>query len=323
MRKFVMFFALALALVSCEEKTREEKKIAKIDIPEVKIERLDREYFAVKTADFPKLKERYKDFFPEGMSNAEWLAKRDQPFLKELQAEVQRVYPDLDTIETNLQELFRHITFYYPKFKVPRVVSLVNDDKLPKAFYTPNMVVIPLSIYLGRNSKYYVNDFPAYECQMYDPTQILPDIVTSFADDKIEKPGATDKTLLAFMVYYGKLYYLMDRLIPEVPDYDKIGYTKLQYQWAQENESVMWSTILQDKLLYNTDPETPRHFINPAPFTRFGLDIDTDSPGRLGRWIGWQIVRSYMENNKDVTLQQLLATDAKTIFEKSKYKPNK
>lgn len=320
MRKFIMFFALSLALVSCEEKTNEEKKIAKINIPEVKVERLDKEYFTVKAADFHKLKQRYKDFFPDNTSDAEWLAQREVPFMKELHAEVQRVYPDLDTIETNLHDLFKHIKFYYPKFKVPRVVSMVNPDK-SKAFYADSLVVIPLSIYLGRNSKYYVNDFPEYERQQFDPTQILPDIVSSFADKKIAKPE--DKTLLSFMVYYGKLYYLMDRLLPNTPDYDKIGYTRLQYRWAEENEAIMWSTILQDKLLYNTDPETPRHFIAPAPFTRFGLDIDTDSPGRLGRWIGWRIVRSYMENNKNVTLQQLLATDAKTIFEKSKYKPNK
>jgi uncharacterized protein YjaZ len=43
----------------------------------------------------------------------------------------------------------------------------------------------------------------------------------------------------------------------------------------------------------------------------------------VGQWLGWQIVRSYMENNDDVTLEQLLAMNTKTIFENSKYKPKK
>lgn len=320
MRKFIVFFALALAVVSCEEKSKEEKAVEKIEVPEVKVERLDKEYYNVTPANFATLKQKYIDFFPEGTSDAEWIARRDDPNFKKLQAEVLRVYPNLDTLETNLQELFKHIKYYYPKFTIPRVVSMVNDDLQPKAFYAKNMVVLPLSIYLGKASEFY-GGLPTYQVQQYDPSQILPDIVTSFSQQVIPVPK--DQTLLSFMIYYGKLYYMMDRFIPEVPDYDKIGYSKLQYKWATENEAIMWSTMLERKLLYSTDPELPRDFIKPAPFTRFGLDIDNDSPGRLGRWLGWQIVRSYMENNKNVTLQQLLATDAKTIFEKSKYKPNK
>jgi uncharacterized protein YjaZ len=59
-----------------------------------------------------------------------------------------------------------------------------------------------------------------------------------------------------------------------------------------------------------------------APFSKFYIDIDKESPGRIGVWLGWQIVRSYMNNN-EVTLQQLLQTNAEEIFNKSKYKPKK
>jgi hypothetical protein len=39
-------------------------------------------------------------------------------------------------------------------------------------------------------------------------------------------------------------------------------------------------------------------------------------------WVGWQIVRKYMQENKDVTLQQLMAQkDAQYILNGSKYKP--
>ena len=75
-------------------------------------------------------------------------------------------------------------------------------------------------------------------------------------------------------------------------------------------------------MLYESNVKNEFRFINEAPFSKFYLEIDNESPGRVGQWLGWQIVRSYMENN-DVSLDQLLVTDAKTIFEKSKYKPNK
>jgi uncharacterized protein YjaZ len=52
------------------------------------------------------------------------------------------------------------------------------------------------------------------------------------------------------------------------------------------------------------------------------LEIDNESPGQVGAWIGWQIVRSYAKNN-DVPVAKLLEINAKELFKKSKYKPNK
>ena len=124
------------------------------------------------------------------------------------------------------------------------------------------------------------------------------------------------------MIYFGKELYMKDLLIPQISDADKIGYTPEQIVWSQENEGYIWRYFVDEKLLYDSDPKLPGRFINPAPFSKFYLEIDNESPGQIGRWIGWQIVRSYMKNN-DVSLQQLLQTDAKEIFDKSKYKPKK
>ena len=41
-------------------------------------------------------------------------------------------------------------------------------------------------------------------------------------------------------------------------------------------------------------------FIKPLLFSKFYLEIDNQT-GRVGQWLGWQIVRSYMENHEDVT----------------------
>jgi hypothetical protein len=84
----------------------------------------------------------------------------------------------------------------------------------------------------------------------------------------------------------------------------------------------MWRYFIEKKLLYDTDQKLIPRFINPAPFSKFYLEIDNESPGKVGSWVGWQIVRAFMENN-EVSLQQLLQMDYKELFEKSKYKPKK
>ena len=99
-------------------------------------------------------------------------------------------------------------------------------------------------------------------------------------------------------------------------------YTEEQLKWAQENEAYIWMYIIEKELLYSTDPELNNRFINPAPFSKFYLEIDNESPGRIGQFIGWQIVRAYMQNNP-VPLHEMLLKDAKSLFEESKFKPDK
>jgi len=59
------------------------------------------------------------------------------------------------------------------------------------------------------------------------------------------------------------------------------------------------------------------------PFSKFRLELDSESPGRLGRYVGWQIVRAFMDKNPEVTLTELLDIPADEIFKKSNYKPEK
>ena len=93
-------------------------------------------------------------------------------------------------------------------------------------------------------------------------------------------------------------------------------------QWAQENEEEIWRYFIEEELLYSTDAKLPTRFIVDAPFSKFYLEIDNESPGRIGQFIGWQIVRAYMENN-DTSLSELMTLNPEALFRQSKYKPKK
>ena len=74
---------------------------------------------------------------------------------------------------------------------------------------------------------------------------------------------------------------------------------------------------------YSTDSKLPSRFISPAPFSKFQLEyIDSESPGRIGRYIGWQIVRSYMDTNA-ISFQDMLSKSTEEIFNNSNFKPRK
>ena len=124
------------------------------------------------------------------------------------------------------------------------------------------------------------------------------------------------------MIYEGKKMYLLDAYLPSISDKEKIGFIKEKMNWTKLNESQIWKYFIEKDLLYSTNTKLNKRFLEPAPFSKFYLSTDNSSPGRIGVWLGWQIVRSYMQKN-DVSLPQLLQTDATEIFKKSKYKPKK
>ena len=318
MKKSVLLIFFLITILSCDKKSKVEKAVEEIPL-EIKVERFDKIFFETPVQDLAKTKKQFPGFYPSQVPDSVWIEKMNNPLWRELYAEVQKKYNNFQPEKLEIEDLFRHIKFYFPKTKTPKIVTLIYEmDANTKAIYADSLVLISLEMYLGKSHKFY--DYPAYQKQNFEQNQILPDIVSGFAQTKI-KPS-NDKTLLSQMIVAGKELYLKDLLIPNYSDASKIGYTTEQIQFCNENESFMWQYFIQEKMLYATDSKLSSRFINPAPFSKFYLEIDNDTPGRIGTWVGWQIVRSFMKNN-DVNLNQMLMLNAEEIFNKSKYKPKK
>jgi gliding motility-associated lipoprotein GldB len=307
-----------LVVVSCDKKSKVEKAVEAIPVT-IKVERFDKLFFEAQPKDLNALKKDFPFFFPSGTDDAVWLEKMQNPLWRELYAEVQKKYSNFEPVQKELETLFKHIKYNFPKTKTPKVITVISEmDYNNKVIYTDSLLIISLELYLGKEHKFY--QFPNYLKQNFEEKQIMPDVVSSFSLNKIA--SVTDKNLLSQMIYFGKQLYLKDVLIPDYSDADKMGYTPEQLKWCEENESYMWRYFLEREMLYSNDSKLGNRFVNPAPFSKFYLEIDNESPGRVGAWIGWQIVRSYAKNN-EVPIEELLKMSAKEIFEKSKYKPKK
>ncbi len=307
-----------LVIASCDKKSKVEKEVAAIPV-EIKVVRFDKLFFETASEDLGKLKKQFPFFFPQGINDSVWLEKMQNPLWRELYAEVQEKYSNFAPLQEELETLFKHIKYNFPKTNTPKVITVISEmDYNNKVIYADTLLIVSLELYLGKEHKFY--QFPKYLKQNFEEKQMMPDVVSSFSMDKIAP--VTDKTLLSQMIYYGKELYLKDLLLPDYADVDKMGYTPEQIKWCEENESYMWRYFLEKEMLYSNDSKLGNRFVNPAPFSKFYLEIDNESPGRVGAWVGWQIVRSFVKNN-DVPIGELLKMNAKEIFEKSKYKPKK
>lgn len=313
-----MLMVLSLAFLSCDKKSKVEKAVEAIPV-QLKVHRFEKAFFGANAQTLPQVKQEYPFFFPPENDDRVWLDKIQNPQWRELYAEVEKRYGDFSAQTQETEDLFKHIKYYFPKTQLPQVYTVIAEmDYQTKIIYTRDKLIIPLELYLGRDHRFY--EFPEYLKEGFEPRQMMPDVVSAFSRTQVPPPG--NATFIAQLIYEGKMLYLKDILLPDYTDAERIGYSEKQQKWCQENQAYVWRYFIERDLLYSTEQKLLSRFVNPAPFSKFYLEIDNESPGRIGAWIGWQIIRSYMKSN-DVSLQTMLMTDAKQIFEQSHYKPKK
>lgn len=307
-------------VVGCKKKDETEKSIAKTQI-NLEIQRFDREFAEAGPGDIPGLKSKFPYLFPSQYSDSIWIAKLTDTIQTELSNEVNVVFGTFSEESEALKSLFRHIAYYFPGYFVPKVVTLTSDVRYEdRIILTDSLLLIGLDNYLGKDHHFY-RSIPRYIASNLDKTYLTSDIASAFTKTILQYPR--NRTFLSKMVYYGKELYIKDKILPENSDAQKINYSQEQMDWAQANEEQIWRYFVERELLYNTDPKLDRRFLDPAPFSKFQLALDNESPGRLGRYMGWQIVRAFMEKNPSIALVDLLDTPADELFKKSNYKPKR
>lgn len=316
------FFAILvlILLISCADEGAKEMEIAKIPI-DLNIMRFDREFAEASAEDLSQLKAKYPYLFPVRYPDSVWVAKLKDTIQQELLSETHKVFGDFSEQEEEFTALFQHIKYYFPSFKTPKVLTLISEVQYEsRVVLTDTLIVLGLDNYLGEDHHFYTN-ISRYIAKGFDKRYLASDVASAFAKTINRYPR--NRTFLSRMVYYGKELYLKDRLLPKLSDAQKINYTEDEVLWAQENEEQIWRYFVEGELLYSTDTKLDARFLDPAPFSKFRLELDSESPGRLGRYLGWQIVRAFMEKNDDVTLTELLDLPADEIFKKSNYKPKR
>ena len=332
-----LIFFICLFAASCVDKKEVDVSHIKVDLS---IERFDKELSVLQPAQVsvkaPQLKQKYGHFYGDFMENILGVgpvadSSYYQPLrtvltnkdYQELAKEVNARFPDLNTQEEELTDAFKHITYYYPETKIPRLISFFSGFSVQ----TPvgnDYIGIGLDMFLGRDSKFYpalVQSIPQYISRRFTPENITPRVIEGFIREDMFPANDADRSLLSRMVHNGKILYMMDRVMPDKADSLKIGYTTEQMQWAQTYQPEIWGYFLENNLLYETDYMKIQKYLTDAPFTP-GIGNDSKSAPKLGVYLGWQIVKKYMERNSDLSLQELMKeTDAQKILNGSKYKP--
>lgn len=317
--RIFIFLILGLILVSCDNNSKLEIEISKIETPFV-VERFDKAFFEAGPKELPELKDAYPFLFSKQVPDSVWIYRINDTLQDQLLSEVHKAYPEFENTKDELSGLFQHLKYYDKTFRIPRVITLTNDVAYrDKTIVNDSLVLIALDNYLGAEHEFYQN-ISMYIAANMKKNQIVVDVADGYAKNYVYQTNR--KTLLDEMIYFGKLLYFKDVMIPFKTDAEKIGYSDAQLKWAEANESPIWSYFIEKELLYSTDTKLPNRFIADAPFSKFYLEFDNESPGRLGQYIGWQIVKAYAETTGN-DFSKIMETEPEDLFRKSKFKPKK
>ncbi|WP_111306745.1 gliding motility lipoprotein GldB [Confluentibacter sediminis] len=320
LNRLLYLFLVLMVVISCKKESQLEKDIAKIGT-DIQVERFDKLFAESSESDLKKLQIAYPFMFSKKYSDTFWIEKLNDTLQKQLFFEVEKAFPNFDESEQEIESLFNHLKYYFPAFKVPRVITTTSDvDYRHKVIVTDTIDIISLDTYLGSDHEFY-QGIQQYITADMNKGQIVVDLADAYAQRYIYRPQ--NNTLLDEMIYYGKQLYFKDMMIPFKTEAERIAYTQEQLDWAIANESLIWRYFVERELLYSTDSKLPGRFIIPAPFSKFYLEqIDAESPDKLGQFIGWQIVRAYMDQNH-VSLIHMFDASTEEIFTNTKFKPRK
>jgi hypothetical protein len=336
--------AASLAIIICFSSCAHnplDVDVSSISVPQVKIKRFEKEFFAIDTTKMTSSLETLHNHFgtfSDGFVNHVVCfnapdslgcdyAIRD--FLlngayRDVLKECNTVFPgDFSTLENQISDAYKHFKYYFPKRELPKGIYTDMTGFNYGILQIDNYYGIGLEFYLGENHFYYYSEslrekWPAYRRRVSSKDYMAANFVKAWMMNEFPyDPPKND--VVNKIVYEGKLMYLEKALLRNTPDSIITGYPQSKLDWANENEAKMWATLIEQKKVYSENEDDLNHYTEDGPFTP---GFPKESPGKAGTYIGLKIVEAYMEKNPKTTLEELMnIKDGAALLNKSKYKP--
>ena len=333
MNQLIFTFLMVIALSACNQ-TKQTPDVSSIKINLV-TQRFENSFFQIDTlhldASLNQLNQQYpgfaKDFLFNILGTTPATASIDVPaFIQSYQSiysSTQLNKTQFDTAVIAIKKGFQYFHYYFPEYALPKYcISFIGPINSFGTIITPDAIAIGLQLFLGKDHPLYTSEqgqslYPRFVSRRFEPAYIPVNAMKNIIEDMY--PNKTvGKPLVEQMIESGKRLYLLDLFLPHIADTLKTGYTQIQLDACYKSEQNIWSMFIQNDLLFQTDPLYTRDYINDGPTTQ---TLGGGSPGNIGQFVGWQIVKKWMSKNKSTTLKSLMEKDASKLFAESKYKP--
>lgn len=281
--------------------------------------RFEQFFFESHPDSLAAVEKQFPYFFPKNYPFSVWVNRRTDSLQIALYDQIKMI--SNSDIEDQIDPFIEGLPRVFENVKLPKkVITITSDvDYNNKVILNDTIAFVAIDNFLGVDHFMY-QGIAMYLRQEMNLRDLSVQLAESFAERILITPN--DRSFLSQLIHYGKIQYIKQSIIPDFSEDRIMGYTPEQLEWARANEKEIWNFFVSKDLLFSTDPELINRFILPAPFSKFYLNIDVDSPGKIGQWLGLQIVNAYQKNERK-SIDELLKTPIRELFENSKYKPRR
>ena len=320
----VLLVLLVLFIGGCDE--QECRNSVDPVFVDLEVQRIDQQLFQSKSsAEIASLLTDHENFaklfldadeYPSNQILADRIYQLIQnPAIDTLYQESVAAFSDIDVIVDQIGDALGRLKVYYPSTPSP-VIQTAVTGLYKDLVITNEQVIIGMDFFIGENASYPPQQIPDYILKRYDTDHLPANIMQFISSQYIQQ--ASGETMLAEMIDHGKSYYLLSQLLPCTPEHILMGYTTEEWKDSFENDGIIWANFIENELLYETNHQMKQKFLGERPNV---YEIGEKCPGRIGRWLGWQIVKSYARET-GVGIQELMAEkDANKVLRLSEYKP--
>ncbi|OQP58611.1 hypothetical protein [Niastella populi] len=337
MKQTGLVLLIVAALFSCKDKNVPDVSDIKVELT---VKRFEQDFFAIDTnrvmAALNQLGQKYPLFLGDYLFNilelpgisdtstrVQALIKKFIGDYKTVKDSADQVFRNFKPIEKDVKKGLQFVKYYFPAYKPPvQLITFIGPMEGFSDVITRDALAVGLQLHMGEQYSLYSSSmgqsvFPAYISRRFTPDYIAVNCMKNIINDIAPEKGGS-LALVEQMVEKGKRLYVLDKILPYTHDTLKTGYTGAQLKGCYENEGMIWNFFLANNLLYSREAVHIKSYLEEAPNTP---ELGDRSPGAIGIFTGWQIVKKYMSKNPELSLNELLNTDPKKIFEESKYRP--
>ena len=323
--KFIKILLIFFTLSSCCD-----TEVKKIDIP---VFRFDRQFHSINELNYEEKMTELESQFPQlvdyFLTNLMLIFSSDDSTKKSqislfnahegvigFNKEINKSYAYVNNLSDEINLAFGRFLHNFPNAILPENIVCINSFNTTAINTFDDNLVIGLDFYLSEKNSYIV-DVYEYQKVRYDKKYMIADALEFWLSRSFWNSDEINN-FQQELIFKGKIMYLISEFLPNTELDIIFRFSEEDLLWCNNSEHNIWNEIMELDLMYSEDIDKYHSFFNSAPFTR---GMPKESPGRLANWVGFQIVKQYMENT-DSSLQDLINNNnSQEILLKSKYRP--
>ena len=334
---FIFIFITLSSFNSCAGNTEKpHNKTYVQDQSILKIQRFDKDfhsYLANPTEEqYTILRTKYPNFLKafgvvtvnlqdEELDNPVLFKQLMEPYfsnaaLSKIYADALTLFSDLSTYELELTKANDLIKTYFIGKELPGLSIHVSGFKA-NTIVLDSIISVSTDKYLGKDYSGYKPFFESYQTIQMELKYIVRDFLKAWLMSEFRETNQR-KNLLSEVIYQGKILYALNQLLPEWDESDILGYTEQQQEWCEEHAKDIWKMTIDHNYLFNSDSQVIQKYMEDAPYTAI---ISAESPGRVGLWLGLQIIKNYAKNTGHDLQSILLENNNQLLLKSAKYNP--